>query len=830
VRSGWWAVLLTLPALAPLARPGFFESHDGLFHVYRLAALDQAVRVGVLYPRWFPEFAFGYGHPVLNFYGPLSYYWGLPFTLVGLSPFVAMKLVLASGLVASALGMLLFARLHLDRGPALVAAVVYAYLPYHLVDLYVRGAVAEFLAFVWFPLVLWAFHCLVENPKRPSLPSVARVGLASILLAALVVTHNLSALIFSPVLAAYVLILWLRRRGSGAPSARAVISALALTLTLSSFYWLPVLAESRYVGLGHGASQGYRDHLLPLARLISLSLAYPYPAEQDVVPTFPLGLVQLGIAAAALASLVPVQDMHRERRPKASSVLAPLRPGAERRLKERQVQAGRPPSRGWLPAFFLAVVLLSAFMLTTASLPVWKLFEKGLAFLQYPWRFQALTTLGTAVLAGALVDGQARPTRPIWRALAGLVILVTGLWALGRLPFTLSTPVQSVEAMWQTDRDTGQVGATWTGEYLPIWVKEQRWAVSLPATGSGASNTQLSPGELQLTGVGYTRYDFTVPALPAGAPVDAPLTGEVILHQFYYPGWEARWQGAASPASPQGVLGLASFDLLPGNGPLSLRLGLTWAQLLGTLLSLASFLAMGVALIAQLQLRSSELGRCPSRRAQIALLALAVCCLLLTAILLASVALPNGYVRAVRNVGANLEDTVELLAYTTDRTSYRPGETVNVALYWRALRAPDQDYKAFVHLTDAALRPEGVLPAGSPPPGKRPAHRKGSGLPSAQAQGTPQRAGTGYSAGTRQPAQHDGDPGAGSTPTTRWLPGEVVPDTHPLLLPADLPPGRYLLWAGMYEYGAVRNLTVLSSDVAAADNRVLLGEIEVVSP
>jgi hypothetical protein len=34
----------------------------------------------------------------------------------------------------------------------------------------------------------------------------------------------------------------------------------------------------------------------------------------------------------------------------------------------------------------------------------------------------------------------------------------------------------------------------------------------------------------------------------------------------------------------------------------------------------------------------------------------------------------------------------------------------------------------------------------------------------------------------------------------------------------------------MYEYGAVRNLTVLSSDVAAADNRVLLGEIEVVSP
>ena len=111
-----------------------------------LEALDRAVRAGVLYPRWFPGFAFGYGHPVLNFYGPLSYYWGLPFTLLGIDPALALKLVLAGGLIASALGMYAFARLHLGRSGAVAAAVVYAYLPYHLVDLYLRGALAEFLA------------------------------------------------------------------------------------------------------------------------------------------------------------------------------------------------------------------------------------------------------------------------------------------------------------------------------------------------------------------------------------------------------------------------------------------------------------------------------------------------------------------------------------------------------------------------------------------------------------------------------------------------------------------------------------------------------------
>jgi hypothetical protein len=109
-----------------------------------------------------------------------------------------------------------------------------------------------------------------------------------------------------------------------------------------------------------------------------------------------------------------------------------------------------------------------------------------------------------------------------------------------------------------------------------------------------------------------------------------------------------------------------------------------------------------------------------------------------------------------------------------------------VTLYWRALRTLDQDYKAFVHLTDAEV--------------------------------------------TQQPAQHDGDPGSGFTPTTRWLPGEIVPDIHHLRLPADLEPGRYRLWAGMYEHETVRNLTVLSSDTPAADGRVMLGDIEVASP
>jgi hypothetical protein len=47
-------------------------------------------------------------------------------------------------------------------------------------------------------------------------------------------------------------------------------------------------------------------------------------------------------------------------------------------------------------------------------------------------------------------------------------------------------------------------------------------------------------------------------------------------------------------------------------------------------------------------------------------------------------------------------------------------------------------------------------------------------------------------------AQSDGEPAQWQRPTTGWLPGEIIRDTHYLLLPDDLPARRYTLLAGLY--------------------------------
>ena len=92
-----WVLLLASLAVLPLFQAGYLNSHDGLFHLYRLAALDDAFKAGVFYPRWFPDFAYGYGHAVLNYYSPLTYYVAQAFHLLGPGYILSIKLTFAAG-------------------------------------------------------------------------------------------------------------------------------------------------------------------------------------------------------------------------------------------------------------------------------------------------------------------------------------------------------------------------------------------------------------------------------------------------------------------------------------------------------------------------------------------------------------------------------------------------------------------------------------------------------------------------------------------------------------------------------------------------------------
>ena len=202
-------VLLAFATLiaAPLSAPGYFMSaHDARHTVYFMQMFDAALRDGALYPRWAADMVFGYGYPLWLILAPLPYYGAEFFHLLGLDLPSSIKALEAVGWYASALGMYLFASRVMDKNAGLVAGVAYLFVPYHIVDLYVRGAMAEFLAFVFPPLILWGIYQIFATRR------IFYVALTALAYAAMLLTHVQMTVLFSPVAAGYILVLWVAEK------------------------------------------------------------------------------------------------------------------------------------------------------------------------------------------------------------------------------------------------------------------------------------------------------------------------------------------------------------------------------------------------------------------------------------------------------------------------------------------------------------------------------------------------------------------------------------------------------------------------------------------
>ncbi len=232
---------LSLVAVAPLLRADFPCTHDGSLHYFRVTAMRHALQDGIFFTRYLPDLAFGYGYPFFNYRAALSYYLALALHLTGLTLPVALNGVYILSILGSALTAYLLARDLFGPHAGIVAAVAYAYAPYQFLDALLRGNAPESVALPLFPLILWAFRRLaLTGQRRWFLTSVGS-------LVALLMTHNISSLLFSPLLLAYLIVLWLvyRREGHWI----AVGGALALAFGLTAFFWGPALLERDYVQL-----------------------------------------------------------------------------------------------------------------------------------------------------------------------------------------------------------------------------------------------------------------------------------------------------------------------------------------------------------------------------------------------------------------------------------------------------------------------------------------------------------------------------------------------------------------------------------------------------
>ena len=68
----------------------------------------------------------------------------------------------------------------------------------------------------------------------------------------------------------------------------------------------------------------------------------------------------------------------------------------------------------------------------------------------------------------------------------------------------------------------------------------------------------------------------------------------------------------------------------------------------------------------------------------------------------------------------------------------------------------------------------------------------------------------------------------GRYPSLGWRPGDVIPDTHVLVPPADVPGGTYTVRVGLYTWPEVERLAVQdAAGIEPADRAIVLSSVEV---
>jgi hypothetical protein len=364
-----WLVVATLSAFAwaPLLYPGFFQSQSGLAGIYRVS---QPASAGAFFPA-----VAGDGAPLAWAVAGLAH-------ALGLGAAESVKLVFGLALLVSGLTMYLAARRLLGRLGGLVAALVYAYQPYVLAVVYVRGALAEAAALAVLPLTLWA----VDLASRPA-SGIAPVRVAPLARPALVVGACLLLALAHPGLCLAALPLLL---------ALAAFSGGRRALGVAGLFMVPaaVAALAQLWALPAGAAP---VESADLYRLFS-------PAWKAGPGETPL---QLGVVAVVLAVLA-VSEWFRGRSGTDEGEGTGL---GEEASDEEPVHTQGGMGQGsavqpWVAGFFAtATIVLLVAMLPPAAPLLWPALQLA-AVLPQPWQLLGLVAVTLSLTAGAALTGR----------------------------------------------------------------------------------------------------------------------------------------------------------------------------------------------------------------------------------------------------------------------------------------------------------------------------------------------------------------------------------------------------------------------------------------
>lgn len=434
---------LTFFATYPLISFKLIKTHDFYFPIFRLYALNHEIFLNhQIPPRWLNDFALGYGYPFFNYYAPFAYYLALLFfRFFSLGYIFSIHAVFIAGFIIAYLSTYWWVKEILGPAPAVLSALVYVFFPYRLVQVYVRGAFSEFLASCLFPLVFFLFWRLIYRNIKKSTNWFVLVG-SGLFYGLIILTHNIMALIFTPILLAYVLLLIFKCRRQADPIRLLLfsITAFLIGLGISSFFWIPALLEIKYVHIARTTTfVNYKDHFVHFFQLFLPNWGFggSYKGINDGM-SFQIGIAPLFFSFLSLF------------------------------LYKRFTVSLRVY---YLFSWIIAILII--FLMLPYSNVLWEII-KPMAYIQLPWRMLALLALPFSLISGfALYGVQNSKITKTFLIILPVISVFPYIWRSANkdryIPLLKETQINRYY-IWNTEIVSKTFGTTLGNEYLPKWV------------------------------------------------------------------------------------------------------------------------------------------------------------------------------------------------------------------------------------------------------------------------------------------------------------------------------------------------------------------------
>lgn len=507
---------------------------DGLIHTVVPTLFAKAISQGNFPVGWLDGFA-NYGLPLGTISQQLTTYLVAFITIIFHNPAIGFNIVTFLAILLASLFLYLFLRIYFLPIYSFAGVFLFNFTPYRILNIYIRGALPEFFATLFFPLLLISLYLFIKKKN------IYGLFLFIISITLLTLTHPFMLIVVMFLLAPYFLFLLLSEKSNLKTLLRKILSygailgaSALLGVLITAYYVFPLLFEIKYFYYGTSANHLTPNNFLGLKNFFLYN--YPYFTRLDI---FDRGFwVNVGAIESALMIIGTVYFLFRL---------------IKNKLKQ-------------LSVFDFAIVsgIMLIFMMTSFSTFLYTHIS-FLSNIQFPWRILAAFIFIPPILLTYFLSKLHRKSLIVVLVLIICVLSFPQLYGKNYTHYPASFYTFTAENL-----DAVVMNTIWIGRSEDYPIKSQKWNI-IEGKGS-VLNSKVSNS--------IRTYQ-----------VSARTQIRMVDYTFYFPGWKVYVDGNPVTIEFQNpdYRGVITYLVPPGNHTVIVKYTDTKIRLLGKILTIIFF-------------------------------------------------------------------------------------------------------------------------------------------------------------------------------------------------------------------------------------------------